>query len=156
MTKLVDGIHHVAFLTSDLDRLIGFYERIFDAQVIFEREDSGVRHALIEIGPHTTLHPFEVGADDVTGRQPMFARGRLDHVALNAESREAFLEVRRRLIAEGAHATENGLVTDMGGGVWSISFHDPDGMWGEVMWMPADASFDNIGSPPDWQMIDPK
>jgi hypothetical protein len=43
----------------------------------------------------------------------------------------------------------------MRGGVWSISFHDPDGMWSEVMWMGPGASFDRIGSPPEWDMIDP-
>ena len=152
---LVDGIHHVAFVTADLDRLIGFYERVFDARVTLDRADGERRHALIAVGEHTMLHPFEVPADRVPGRQAMFERGRLDHLALDATSKEAFLEIRRRLIAEGAHATENGLVTDMGGSVWSISFHDPDGMWGEVMWMPSDASFDQIKRPPEWKMIDP-
>jgi hypothetical protein len=27
---LVDGVHHVTFLTADLDRLVAFYERVFD------------------------------------------------------------------------------------------------------------------------------
>lgn len=108
------------------------------------------------MGPHTTLHPFEVPASEVPGRQPMFQRGRLDHVALLAASRESFLDIRRRLIAEGAHATEDGLVTDMGGGVWSISFHDPDEAWSEVMWMGADASFEDIKPLPEWAIIDPE
>jgi catechol 2,3-dioxygenase-like lactoylglutathione lyase family enzyme len=152
---LVDGVHHAAFVTADLDRLISFYERVFDARLVLDRDDDGRPHALIEIGPHTTLHPFQVPASEVPGRQPMFQRGRLDHLALNAESKEAFLEIRRRLIAEGAHATEDGLVTDMGGGVWTISFHDPDGMWGELMWMPPGAGFEDIKRPPEWEMIDP-
>ena len=54
-----------------------------------------VRHAFIEIGPHTVLHPSEVPAAEVPGRQPMFERGRLDHFALNAVSEEAFREIRR-------------------------------------------------------------
>jgi catechol 2,3-dioxygenase-like lactoylglutathione lyase family enzyme len=153
---LVRGFHHVAFVTSDLDRLVAFYQRIFDAHVVLDRDDGGRRHALIEIGEHAALHPFEVPADQVPGRQAMFERGRLDHVALDATTKEAFLEIRRRLIAEGAHATEDGLVTDMGGSVWSISFHDPDGMWGEVMWVPPGASFDDIKRPPEWEMIDPE
>jgi catechol 2,3-dioxygenase-like lactoylglutathione lyase family enzyme len=122
---VVDGLHHIAFLTADLDRLIAFYERTFDAEVIGDREDGGRRHALIAIGEHTVLHPFEVPADRVPGRQAMFERGRLDHLAFNAATQDAFLEIRRRLIAEGAHATSGGLVTDMGGSVWSFSFHDP-------------------------------
>ena len=152
---LVDGVHHIAFLTADIDRLIAFYERIFDAHTTFDRTDGGRRHAFIEIGDTTVLHPFEVSSEKVPDRQPMFERGRLDHLALNAASKEAFLEVRRRLIAEGAHATEDGLVTDMGGGVWSLSFHDPDGAWHEVMSSQPGARFEDIGPPPDWEMIDP-
>jgi len=134
--------------------LVAFYERVFDAQVIGDREDRGRRHTLIALGD-TVLHPFEIPADRVPGRQPMFERGRLDHVALEATSEDAFLEIRRRLIEEEAHATEDGLVTDMGGSVWSFSFHDPDGMWGEVMWIPPGASLKDVKRPPEWEMIDP-
>jgi catechol 2,3-dioxygenase-like lactoylglutathione lyase family enzyme len=152
---LVSGAHHVAFLTSDLDRLIEFYDRIFEARVTFDREDGGRRHAFIEIGDGVVLHPFEAPPDEVPGREPMFQRGRLDHLALRAASQDAFREIRRRLIAEDAHATEDGLVTDMGGSVWSFSFHDPDGMWSEVMWVGPDARFEDIGPPAAWSMIDP-
>lgn len=41
----------------------------------------------------------------------MFKRGRLDHFALNAASEEAFGELRRRLVAEGA---SDGIVKDLG------------------------------------------
>jgi catechol 2,3-dioxygenase-like lactoylglutathione lyase family enzyme len=154
---LVSGTHHVAFLTADLDRLIAFYERIFEAHATFDRtEDNGLRHAFIDLGGGVVLHPFQVPASRVPDRQPMFERGRLDHVALNAASKEAFLEIRRRLIAADAHATENGLVTDMGGSVWSISFHDPDGAWSEVMWVGPDARFEDIKRPDEWQMIEPE
>jgi catechol 2,3-dioxygenase-like lactoylglutathione lyase family enzyme len=131
---LVNDLHHMAFLTADMDRLISFYERIFDARVTLDREEEGLRHAFIEIGPHTVLHPFEVQGVEVPSRQPIFRRGRLDHFALNAASEEAFREVRRRLIAEGANATEGGLVTDMGS-MLSFSFHDPDDGWHEIMWV---------------------
>jgi len=29
---LVDGTHHVTFLTDDMDRLVAFYERVFEAK----------------------------------------------------------------------------------------------------------------------------
>jgi catechol 2,3-dioxygenase-like lactoylglutathione lyase family enzyme len=150
---LVDDLHHLAFLTADLDRLTAFYERVFDARVTFERDDGGLRHAFIEVGPSTFLHPFEVPADQVPGRQTIFERGRLDHFALNASSEEAFREIRRRLIAEDAHATEGGLVTDMGS-MLSISFHDPDGGWHEVMWVKPEAAGEAPRSPEHWRMID--
>jgi catechol 2,3-dioxygenase-like lactoylglutathione lyase family enzyme len=83
---LVKDLHDVAFLTADLDRLIAFYERIFDARVVLDGEDSGRRHALIEIGLHTMLHPFQVPAGEAPGRQRMLERGRLDHFAFTATS----------------------------------------------------------------------
>ena len=46
---LVNDVHHIAFLTADMDRLISFYARIFDARVTLDVEDP-VRHAFIEIG----------------------------------------------------------------------------------------------------------
>jgi catechol 2,3-dioxygenase-like lactoylglutathione lyase family enzyme len=153
---LVDDLHHLAFLTADLDRLIAFYQRIFDARVTLDREDGDppLRHALIEIGPHTSLHPFEVPGVDLPGRQPIFERGRLDHFALNAASEEAFREIRRRLIGEQAHATEDGLVTDMGS-LLSISFHDPDDAWHEVVWVKPNAPPEGGLLPPgEWRMIE--
>jgi catechol 2,3-dioxygenase-like lactoylglutathione lyase family enzyme/uncharacterized protein YciI len=151
---LVEDLHHMTFLTADLDRLIAFYERIFDARVTFDREEDGVRHAFIAIGPHTVLHPFQVPGVEVPGRQSIFQRGRLDHFALNAASEEAFRELRRRLIAEGANATEGGLVTDMGS-MLSFSFHDPDGGWHEVMWeKPGVPPQDGLKGASDWKLIE--
>ena len=150
---LVNDLHHMTFLTADMDRLISFYERIFDARVTLDREDGGRRHAFIEIGDHTVLHPFLVPEADVPGRQEIFKRGRLDHFAFNAVSEDAFREIRRRLIAEGAHATEGGLVTDMGA-VWSLSFHDPDEGWHEVMWAKPGAALADLKPPPEWRMIE--
>ena len=157
MTLLAD-LHHVAFLTADLDRLIGFYERVFDARVTFDRVDADPpprkRHAFIEVGPHTVLHPFEVDGVEPPGREPIFGRGRLDHFALNATSEDAFREIRRRLIAEGANATEGGLVTDMGP-MWSFSFYEPDGGWHEVMWVKPGAPFSSgLTRPAAWKMVD--
>ena len=149
---LTNALHHITFLTADMDRLIAFYERIFDAQVTLDREDDGRRHAFIEIGPHTVLHPFEVLGVELPGRQPIFARGRLDHFALNAASEEAFREIRRRLLAECANATEGGLVTDMGS-MLSFSFHDPDGGWHEVMWVKP-GPFEELMHPDQWKMVE--
>jgi catechol 2,3-dioxygenase-like lactoylglutathione lyase family enzyme len=153
---MLADLHHMTFLTADMDRLISFYKRIFDAEVTFDRveEDPPLRrHAFIEIGPHTVLHPFEVEGVRPPGRQPIFGRGRLDHFALNAASEEAFGEIRRRLIAEGAQSTEGGLVTDMGS-MWSFSFYDPDGGWHEVMWVKPGQPFNSgLTRPDEWEMI---
>jgi catechol 2,3-dioxygenase-like lactoylglutathione lyase family enzyme len=77
---------------------------------------------------------------------PMFGRGRLDHLALQAADIGAFEEIRRRLIARGA-ADE--FVTDFGK-VLSIFFRDPDGLECEVCvtnpdWVPG--TFHPPGTP---------
>ena len=128
--QLLDGIHHLTFVTSDMGRLISFYERVFGARATVDLEEEGLRHAFIEVGPHTVLHPFQVPGVEPPGRQPFFQRGRLDHFALNAASEEAFRELRRRVVAEGASDSE---VTDMGS-MLLFSFLDPDEGRHEVVW----------------------
>jgi catechol 2,3-dioxygenase-like lactoylglutathione lyase family enzyme len=156
--ELLNDLHHMTFLTGDMDRLIAFYKRIFDARVTLDRVEEGPprrRHAFIEIGPHTVLHPFQVDGVQPPGREPIFARGRLDHFALNAASEEAFREIRRRLLAEQAESTPGGLVTDMGS-MWSFSFYDPDGGWHEVMWVtPGEPFKGGLTRPDEWQMFRP-
>ena len=61
----------------------------------------------------------------------MFQRGRLDHFGLNAASEEAFRELRRRVVTEGAG---DGQVTDMGS-LLTFGFTDPDGGRHEVIWI---------------------
>jgi catechol 2,3-dioxygenase-like lactoylglutathione lyase family enzyme len=128
---LLNDLHHLTFVTSDLDRLIAFYERVFEARVTVDLEEEGLRHAFIEVGSHTVLHPFQVPGVDPPGPQPMFRRGRLDHFALNAASEETFREILRRVVAEGAG---DGLVTDMGS-LLNFGFTDPDGGEHEVVWV---------------------
>jgi hypothetical protein len=59
---------------------------------------------------------------------PMFGRGRIDHLGLEAESVGAFDVIRERLIQRGA---TDGFVTDFGE-ILSLFFIDPDGLEGEV------------------------
>jgi catechol 2,3-dioxygenase-like lactoylglutathione lyase family enzyme len=127
---LLDDINHLTFITADMDRLISFYERIFEARTTVDLEEEGVRHAFIEVGPHTVLHPFQIPGVEPPGQQPFFQRGRLDHFALNAASEEAFRELHRRLANEGAL---DSVVTDMGS-MLLFSFLDPDEGRHEVVW----------------------
>jgi catechol 2,3-dioxygenase-like lactoylglutathione lyase family enzyme len=147
---LLDDLHHLTFITADMDRLISFYERVFDTRVTVDLEEEGVRHAFIEVGAHTVLHPFQVPGVEPPGSQPMFQRGRLDHFALNAASEEAFRELRRRIVAEGASDSE---VTDMGS-MLLFSFLDPDGGRHEVVWkkpgVPVEAGLRRA----DWRTVD--
>jgi catechol 2,3-dioxygenase-like lactoylglutathione lyase family enzyme len=148
--KLLQDIHHLATVTTDLDRLIAFYERVFGAHVTVDLAEEGLRHAFIEIGPHTVLHPFQVpGVVPDTGR-PIFERGHLDHFALRAASEEAFRELRRRVVAEGA---ADGRVTDMGS-LWNFGFIDPDGGRHEVVWVKPGVPVERGFRRAEWTTVD--
>jgi len=129
---LVAGVHHVTFLTEDLERLAAFYGRVFDARTTFDETEEGVRHVFLEIGSTTVLHAFQILAGPPLPPAPgtMFERGRLDHFALLAPSEDAFREIRRRIELEGA---VDGDVRDMDT-MWIMGFHDPDGFYVEVIW----------------------
>ena len=128
---LVDGVHHIAVVSGDTDRLSRFYTEVFDAPPATTIEQQpGLKLSLIHIGEGRELNVFELdGNDQAESRAGMFARGRLDHFGLRAVSLDAFEEIRRRLIAHGA-ADE--FVTDFGP-VLSVFFVDPDGLEGEVL-----------------------
>lgn len=127
---LVDGLHHVAVLTKDTDRFHRFYQEVFDAEIGPERiERPGYLLTFVDIGAHTEVNLFELDGNAEADRQtPMFGRGRLDHLALWASSRESFDTIRDRLVACGA---SDGTITDFGP-ILSVFFRDPDGLEGEV------------------------
>lgn len=127
---LLDGVNHVALLTSDSDRLHAFYREVFDATVSRDTvEPDGFRLSFVDVGPNTELNVFQIpGNTEATRQTPMFGRGRIDHLGLQAASLEAFDTIRERLMARGA---SNGFVTDFGQ-VLSVFFRDPDGLEGEV------------------------
>jgi catechol 2,3-dioxygenase-like lactoylglutathione lyase family enzyme len=121
----VSGINHVAFLTSDLDRLAGSYEEMFGARKVVELPipKGPGRHALIAIGAGATLHVFEFAKIPPPTARPMFQRGRIDHLALNVPDAETFESLRVALVAGGS---SDGVVTDFGV-MRVVSFSDPDG-----------------------------
>lgn len=127
---LLSGVNHVAILTNDMVRFHEFYRDVFDASVSAELpEREGVALSFVDIGPTAKLNVFQVVDNDEAERQtPMFGRGRIDHLGLEAESVAAFDLIRERLIQRGA---TDGFVTDFGE-ILSVFFRDPDGLEGEV------------------------
>lgn len=126
---LLGGINHVAILTKDSDRLHAFYREVFDATVFNDHRDGELRLPLVNVGPTAQLNVFEIVGNAEADRQtPMFARGRIDHIGLEAASQQAFDEIRSRLIAR---ELTDGFVTDFGNAL-SLFFKDPDGLEGEV------------------------
>jgi len=142
---LLEGFNHVAILTNDTERLASFYRDVFDADVqATKSEGPGMRLTSIRIGQQAELNVFEVEGNTEAQRQrPMFGRGRIDHLALQAASLEAFEEIRDRLMA--CQAADD-FVTDFGP-ILSVFFRDPDGLEGEVCVANPDA-VPGVGNPP--------
>ena len=141
---LLDGVNHVAILTSDTERFVKFYREVFDAEVDGS-QDMGADGTLTFVnGTQAEINLFEVRGNAEAQRQtPMFGRGRIDHLGLQAASLDAFEEIRRRLIERGA-ADE--FVTDFGS-ILSLFFRDPDGLEGEVCVANPDAK-PGVSNPP--------
>ena len=127
---LLSGVHHVAIITNDTDRLLDFYREVFDASAAPPvAEGPGMKLTIIHVGTFAELNVFEIEGNTEAHRQtPMFGRGRIDHLALRAESLDAFETIRERLIVRGA---SDEFVTDFGP-VLSVFFRDPDGLECEV------------------------
>jgi catechol 2,3-dioxygenase-like lactoylglutathione lyase family enzyme len=126
---LTAGVNHLAVLTRDLDAFIRFYGEVFDAEVIFDIDEDGLRHAAVDIGGGGALHAFAVPDNpNAAASGGIFDRGHLDHVAINVADQAALDEACRRLVARGA---SDGVVTDFGV-LKSICFHDPDDLEVEV------------------------
>jgi len=142
---LLNGFNHVATLTNDTERLVSFYREVFGAEVDGTMSEApGLRLTFIRVGEAAELNVFEVeGNTEVARQTPMFGRGRIDHIGLQAASLEAFEEIRTRLIAQGA-ADE--FVTDFGP-ILSVFFRDPDGLEGEVCVANPDA-VPGVSNPP--------
>jgi catechol 2,3-dioxygenase-like lactoylglutathione lyase family enzyme len=130
---LLKGFNHVATLTNDSARLIAFYQDVFEAEVLRDgsefAEGKGPRLTILKIGDWSELNVFQVEGNTQADHQtPMFERGRLDHLAVQAASLTAFETIRERLMARGA---ADDFVTDFGP-MLSLFFRDPDGLECEV------------------------
>jgi catechol 2,3-dioxygenase-like lactoylglutathione lyase family enzyme len=126
---LLNGINHVAVLTEDTARFTEFYGSVFGATHRLIEEQEGFTLTIVWVGPTSELNVFEIDGNSEHERQvPMFGRGRLDHLALEAASIEAFDEIRDRMLEREA---TDGFVTDFGP-VLSLFFRDPDGLEAEV------------------------
>ena len=138
--SILIGVNHIATVSRDLDNLISFYDRIFDAKVLVDIEIPDMvlksdptpgRHVFISIGGPSILHAWQIdGIDPARFDGEIFDRGRVDHFSLQAGSYTDFEKLRQRLMKEGAATGE---ITDFGV-MLSFSFKDPDGLWTEVSW----------------------
>lgn len=129
---LTTGFNHIATLTSDMDRTIGFYEAAFDATVVSEvtPTDDHPWMKVIDIGGGAALNVFEVPAGDIIGeRRHQGHRGAVDHFAFAVDSPSTLDQLKERLVTAGAQ--EVGEVQQLGSTL-SLFFRDADGLELEV------------------------
>lgn len=128
---VTSGFNHVATLTPDMDRIVGFYKAVFGAEVTFEMQakPDHPHMIILDLGGGAALNIFEVDKDTIIGeRTRQGERGAIDHYALAVDSRATLEAVRDRLVQAGADIGEIQRL----GGEWSLFFRDPDGMELEV------------------------
>lgn len=129
---ITTGFNHVATLTDDMDRTVGFYETAFNAKVVHEikKTDDHPYMKIVDIGGGAALNIFEVPAEDIIGeRRRQGHRGAVDHFAFSVDSRETLEGIRDRLNDAGAE--EVGEIQQLGAEL-SLFFRDVDGLELEI------------------------
>jgi catechol 2,3-dioxygenase-like lactoylglutathione lyase family enzyme len=128
---LSTGFNHVATVTANLDRIVGFYQTVFDAVVTYEMaaRDDHPRMVILDLGGGSALNIIEQPADTIIGdRTAPGGRGPIDHYGIAVASRADLDHIRDRLTRA---EIDTGDIHQLGD-TWSLFFRDPDGMELEV------------------------
>ena len=113
------GLHHMALLSSDVERTVRFYQDVlgFPLTEIFENRDyRGSNHFFFDLGHGNLIAFFDFPGLDLGPYEEVL--GGLHHIAISVEPAR-WLEIRDRLDTAGVeYLLESGS---------SIYFRDPDG-----------------------------
>jgi len=113
------GVHHVALISSDVERTVRFYQDVLEFPLIemFENRDyGGSTHFFFDIGHGNSLAFFDLPGLDLGPYAEVL--GGLHHLAISVE-RERWEQLQRNLGREGIPYA----VIDQS----SMYFNDPDG-----------------------------
>ena len=116
----VRGVHHQAFISSDVERTIGFYQGVLEFPLtdIFENRDyAGSNHFFFDIGNGNLLAFFDLPGLDLDPYREVI--GGHHHLAISVTA-ERWERSVARLQAEGVECT---FVSGS-----SVYFQDPDGV----------------------------
>ncbi|MGA7417808.1 MAG: VOC family protein [Acidimicrobiales bacterium] len=147
------GVSHVAVVSPDLDGFRAFYEDTIglETTIVFGAGPGHTRQAVMVAG-NVMLQLFEVVGYDPASHSlapAMFERGRLDHIGFTVADESALLSLRDRLLAVGA---SSGSIRRLGP-MFSVRFHDPDGLEGEVNCL--DPAYDASTLRDEDEIVDP-
>jgi catechol 2,3-dioxygenase-like lactoylglutathione lyase family enzyme len=119
------GLHHVAFLSSDVERTVRFYQELLEFPLtdIFENRDyRGSNHFFFDIGNHNLIAFFDFPGLELGPYAEVL--GGLHHIAISVEP-ERWRRLRGRLDEAGVeYLMESGT---------SLYFRDPDGLRVELI-----------------------
>ena len=148
------GVHHLAFVTPDMDATVRFYVGVLGMPLQATLMAGPMRHYFFGIGPDMTVAFFEIpGAPTFkkgAGSPPEFAI-QFDHLSIGVDSEDELLALRERIAAAGSEVTE---VVDHGI-MRSIYFHDNNGLALEASWWTVEVAGAEAGNPRAYSDPDP-
>ena len=100
---MICGIHHAAFLTSDLDRSRAFYEGVLGLQLASNRPQMSFEGVWYDVAPNQQIHLMLLPNPEAGLQRPVHG-GRDRHVALAVQDLE---RLRARLDAAGIVCTQS-------------------------------------------------
>jgi glyoxylase I family protein len=122
------GIHHAAFICSDVEQTINFYQGLLGfplVELVENRDYAGSTHFFFDLGNQTLLGFFDFPG---LGLQPgIEAIGGVQHIAISVP-RDRWERLRDRLDAEGVKYAGPDLGIEE-----SMYFKDPDGIQIELL-----------------------
>ena len=131
---MFNGIHHLAFITNDMDKTIRFYRDLLGLPLIAGVANDEYRHYFFQLSPTDSIaffsypqaEPMKYKFHGVPTDQPLG----FDHVSLGVNTKAELFSVKDQLESAGIKVTG---AIDHGFG-WSIYFFDPNNIPLEVSW----------------------
>jgi catechol 2,3-dioxygenase-like lactoylglutathione lyase family enzyme len=141
------GVHHLALITTDMDKTVRFYHGVLGARLVITIATPAFRHYFFEFDQGNTVAFFEYIDQPVDtyakpAGVPFPQAAQFDHLSLALPDEEALLRLRDRLKEHNCEVTD---VVDHGV-LRSIYFTDPNGIALEASWWTADPT----GRPVDY------
>jgi len=141
------GVHHLALITTDMDRTVRFWHGVLGARLVTTLATPAFRHYFFEIGTGNTIAFFEYFGVEVhsfakPAGMPFPQASQFDHLSMHLADEDALQRLRDRLKEHGCEVTD---VVDHGF-LRSIYFNDPNGIALEASWW----TIDPTGRPADY------